>query len=104
MGFVREFKYDAEFKLWWKGAKQKAMNNLIILNDDREALFLANYAEANNDEVEIYVQHLQPSQPDEVKFLSFGEEATHIQEMEEEVNMGDEEEVIVDDIHAYVVE
>ncbi|KAG2404177.1 UDP-glucosyl transferase [Vigna angularis] len=104
VGFVREFKYDVEFKLWWKGAKQKAMNNLRILSDDREALFLANYAEANNDEVEIYVQHLQPSQPDEVKFLSFGEEVVHIQEMEEEVNMGDEEEVIVDDIHAYVVE
>ncbi|XP_052725442.1 uncharacterized protein LOC108334779 [Vigna angularis] len=98
VGYVKEFKYDAEFKLWWKGAKQKAMNNLRLLSDDREALFLANYAEANNDEVEIYVQHVQPSQPDEVKFLCFGEEA--VQETEEEVNMEEE----VEDIHAYVVE
>ncbi|XP_052734739.1 uncharacterized protein LOC128197343 [Vigna angularis] len=98
VGYVKEFKYDAEFKLWWKGAKQKAMNNLRLLSDDKEALFLANYAEANNDEVEIYVQHVQPSQPDEVKFLCFGEEA--VQETEEEVNMEEE----VEHIHAYVDE
>ncbi|KAG2403230.1 uncharacterized protein HKW66_Vig0185160 [Vigna angularis] len=72
MGFVREFKYDAEFKLWWNESKQKAMNNLRILSDDSEAMLLANYAKAENDEVEIYVQ---PSQPVEVNFVTFGEEA-----------------------------
>ncbi|XP_017438358.1 uncharacterized protein LOC108344423 [Vigna angularis] len=50
VGFVRKFKYDADFKLWWKESKQKAMNNLRILKDDSEAMLLANYAEENNDE------------------------------------------------------
>ncbi|XP_047175268.1 uncharacterized protein LOC124842755 [Vigna umbellata] len=103
--FVKEFKYDIEFKLWWKGLKQKLMSNLRILSNDSEAMLLANYAEENNDVVEIYVQHV-PSEAVEVKFLSFGEEADEvdIQEMEEEVNMGDEEEVIVDEQDANVGE
>ncbi|WVZ06586.1 hypothetical protein V8G54_019932 [Vigna mungo] len=94
---------SGEFKLWWKGSKQKAMNNLRILGDDREAMLLSKYAEESNDEVEIYVQHLQPSQPEEITFLTFGEEAVHVEEMHEEVNMeeefniGDEEENIVEE-------
>lgn len=86
---VKEFIYDAEFKLWWKGSKQRLINNLKILSDDREAIYLANYVEENNEEVEIYVQHFC-SEVVEVKFLTFVEEADawHIHEMEEEVNVG----------------
>ncbi|KOM52283.1 hypothetical protein LR48_Vigan09g094200 [Vigna angularis] len=92
VGFVREFKYCGEFKLWWKGSKQKAMNNLRPLTDDREAILLA-YAKANKEEVEIYVQHGQPSQAEEITFLTFGQEAEEIrvQEMEEEVVMDEED-------------
>ncbi|XP_014506454.1 uncharacterized protein LOC106766222 [Vigna radiata var. radiata] len=93
MEFVREFKYDGEFKLWWKGSKEKAMNNLRPLTDDREAILLSNYAEANKEEVEIYVQHGQPSQVEEISFLTFGEEAEEIrvEEMEEHVVMDEED-------------
>ncbi|KAG2384779.1 uncharacterized protein HKW66_Vig0118710 [Vigna angularis] len=93
VGIVKEFKYDADFKLWWKGSKQKLMNNLKIPSDDKEALYLANYAEENKEEVEIYVQHVR-SEAVEVQFLTCDEEADegHIEEMEEVVSkVGDEE-------------
>ncbi|WVZ23674.1 hypothetical protein V8G54_002218 [Vigna mungo] len=70
---VKEFKYDGDFKLWWKGSKEIMMNNLRLLSDDREAMNLSNYAEGTGDMVEIYVQHV-PSEPVEVLFLSGGEE------------------------------
>ncbi|XP_022631481.1 uncharacterized protein LOC106780710 isoform X2 [Vigna radiata var. radiata] len=92
VGLVSEFKYDGEFKLWWKGSKEKEMNNLRPLTDDREAILLSNYAEANKEEVEIYVQHLHPSQPDEITFLSFCEEAIEegVEVMVEEMEKDDE--------------
>ncbi|XP_047173251.1 uncharacterized protein LOC124841106 [Vigna umbellata] len=37
VGIVKEFKYDADFKLWWKGLKQRLVNNVRLLSDDREA-------------------------------------------------------------------
>jgi len=61
LGIVKEFKYGGDVKLWWKGSKQKLLNNLRLLNDDNEALVLANFAEETNEEVNIYVQHV-PSQ------------------------------------------
>lgn len=87
------------------------MTNLRILSDDRKAIYLANYAHENNKEVEIYVQHLR-SEAVQVRFLTFGEEAdeVHIQEMEEEVDVGDqhvnehEEEVQMVDKEPYGVE
>ncbi|KOM48788.1 hypothetical protein LR48_Vigan07g249200 [Vigna angularis] len=84
VGIVKEFKYDADFKLWWKGSKERLMNNLRLLSDDREALNSANYVEENKEEVEIYVQHV-PSEAMEVHFLSCGEEADegNIEDMEE---------------------
>ncbi|KAG2380905.1 uncharacterized protein HKW66_Vig0202780 [Vigna angularis] len=93
VGIVKKFKYDADFKLWWKGSKQKLMNNLRILSDDKEALYLANYAEENKEEVEIYVQHVR-SEVVEVQFLTCDEEADegNIEEMEKVVSkVGDEE-------------
>ncbi|XP_047148636.1 uncharacterized protein LOC124820895 [Vigna umbellata] len=74
VGIVKEFKYDADFKLWWKGLKQRLMNNVRLLSDDREALYLAHYVEKNKEEVEIYVQHVS-SEAVEVHFLSCGEVA-----------------------------
>ena len=28
LGIVKEFKYEGDVKLWWKGSKQKLLNNL----------------------------------------------------------------------------
>ncbi|WVZ11944.1 hypothetical protein V8G54_016474 [Vigna mungo] len=73
VGIVKEFKYDGDFKLWWKGSREIMMNNLRLLSDDKEAMNLSKYAEGTGDMVEIYVQHV-PSEPVEVLFLSGGEE------------------------------
>ncbi|WVZ09785.1 hypothetical protein V8G54_014315 [Vigna mungo] len=73
VGIVKEFKYDGDFKLWWKGSREIMMNNVRLLSDDREAMNLSKYAEGIGDMVEIYVQHV-PSEPMEVLFLSGGEE------------------------------
>jgi len=78
---VKEFKYAREVKLWWKGSKQKLLNNLWLLNDDHEALALAKYAEDRKEEVDIYVQHV-PSQPKVVHFICGGG-------LEEEVSQAD---------------
>ncbi|WVZ24109.1 hypothetical protein V8G54_002653 [Vigna mungo] len=70
---VKEFKYDGDFKLWWKGSREIMMNNLRLLSDDREAMNLSKYAEGTGDMVEMYVQHV-PSEAEEVLFLSGGED------------------------------
>jgi len=58
LGVVKEFKYDGDVKLWWKGSKQKLLNNMRLLNDDKEALVLTNFVYETNEEVDIYVQHV----------------------------------------------
>jgi len=68
LGILKEFKYAGDVKLWWKGSKQKLLNNLRLLSDDKEALALAKYAEDRNEEVDIYVQHV-PCQPKVVHFI-----------------------------------
>ncbi|WVZ03118.1 hypothetical protein V8G54_023924 [Vigna mungo] len=80
VGIIKEFKYDADFKLWWKGSREILMNNVRLLSNDREAMNLAKYAEETEDMVEIYVQHV-PSEAVEVLFLTCGEE-THDGNME----------------------
>ena len=53
LGIVKEFKYGDDVKLWWKGSKEKLLNNLQMLNDDKEAMALANFAEETKEEVDI---------------------------------------------------
>ncbi|WVZ16542.1 hypothetical protein V8G54_009524 [Vigna mungo] len=72
IGIVKDFKYDADFKLWWKGSKQRLMNNIRLLSDDMEALYLANYAEETKEEIDMYVEHVR-SEALEVHFLTSGE-------------------------------
>jgi len=45
LGILKEFKYAGDVKLWLKGSKQKLLNNLRLLSDDKGALALAKYAE-----------------------------------------------------------
>lgn len=54
-----------------KGSKKALLNNLRILSDDREALYLANYVEANDEQVEIYVEHVL-SEAQVMNFIVFG--------------------------------
>jgi len=68
LSILKEFKYARDVKLWWKGSKQKLLNNLRLLSDDKEALALAKYVEDKNEEVDIYVQHV-PCQPEVVHFI-----------------------------------
>jgi len=68
LGIVKDFKYIRDVKLWWKGSKQKLLNNLRLLSDDKEALVLAKYAEDRNEEVDIFVQHV-PCQSEVVHFI-----------------------------------
>jgi len=42
-----------------------------MLNDDKEAMALANFAKETKEEVDIYVQHV-PSQPEVVHFICDG--------------------------------
>jgi len=72
LGIVKDFKYAGHVKLWWKGSKEKLLNNLRLLSDDKEALALAKYAEDRNEEVDIYVQHI-PCQPEVVHFIAGAE-------------------------------
>ncbi|WVY95591.1 hypothetical protein V8G54_027742 [Vigna mungo] len=81
-----DFKYDGDFKLWWKKSKQRLLNNLKILSDDRESLYLANYAKANDEEVEIYVEQV-PSEAQQ----------GHVEAIKEEVNMVEEEDDMVEE-------
>ena len=102
LGIVKEFKYGGEVRLWWKGSSESQYNNLRLLNDDKEALNLAKYADDNEEEVELYVEHL-PSIPEIIKCIEgVGEEAGQEQVVQPEVVeeviadkvvMGDEEEV-----------
>ncbi|WVZ21257.1 hypothetical protein V8G54_008579 [Vigna mungo] len=97
LGIIKEeFKYAADFKLWWKGSREIMMNNVRLLSDDRDAMNLAKYAEETEDMVEIYVQHV-PSEAEEVLFLTCGEESGmsvqqgHAGEEHIEVQVGDAE-------------
>jgi len=102
LGIVKEFKYGGEVRLWWKGSSESLYNNLRLLNDDREALNLAKYADDNEEEVELYVEHL-PSMPEIIKCIEgVGEEGGQEQVVQPEVVkevvadkvvMGEEEEV-----------
>ena len=99
---VKEFKYGGEVRLWWKGSSESLYNSLRLLSDDREALNLAKYADDNEEEVELYVEHL-PSMPEIIKCIKgVGEEAgqeqvVHLEVVKEvvadKVVMGEEEEV-----------
>ncbi|WVY98174.1 hypothetical protein V8G54_030325 [Vigna mungo] len=84
IGIVKDFKYDADFKLWWKGSKQRMMNNIILLSNDMEEMYLANYAEETKEEIDMYVEHV-PSEALVVHFLTSGEVA------EQECDGGDEQ-------------
>ena len=91
LGIVKDFKYAGDVKLWWKGSKEKLLNNLRLLSDDKEALALAKYAEERNEEVDIYVQHI-PFQAEVVHFLTGPE-------LDEELgqpNVGSEQDVVPD--------
>ncbi|WVY91036.1 hypothetical protein V8G54_036550 [Vigna mungo] len=93
IGIVTEFKYDADFKLWWKGSKQTQMNSIRLLSNDMEALYLARYAEETKEEIDMYVQHVT-SEAVLVHFLPSGEVAE--QECdggheEQDVEVGEEE-------------
>ncbi|WVY93826.1 hypothetical protein V8G54_032914 [Vigna mungo] len=102
LGIIKEqFKYAADFKLWWKGSREIMMNNVRLLSDDRDAMNLAKYAEETEDIVEIYVQHV-PSEAEEVFFLTCGEESgMSVQQGhagEEHIEVGNaEEEVEIDE-------
>ncbi|QCD87666.1 hypothetical protein DEO72_LG3g2205 [Vigna unguiculata] len=61
LGIVKEFKYGGEVRLWWKGSSESLYNNLRLLNDDREALNLAKYADDNEEEVELNTQKNIPA-------------------------------------------
>jgi len=87
LGIVKEFKFGGDVKLWWKGSKEKLLNNLRILNDDKEAMALANFVEETKEEVDIYVQHV-PSQPEVVHFICDGV----VEEVVAEENLVGEEE------------
>jgi len=71
LGIVKEFKYRGDVKLWWKGSKEKLLNNLRMLNGDKEAMTLANFTEETKEEVDIYVQHV-PSQREVIHFICDG--------------------------------
>ncbi|WVY93030.1 hypothetical protein V8G54_032118 [Vigna mungo] len=76
LGIIKEqFKYGADFKLWWKGSREIKMNNVRLLSDDRDAMNLAKYAEETEDMVV------------EVLFLTCGEE-THGGNMEGVAEIG----------------
>jgi len=102
LGIVKEFKYGGEVRLWWKGSSESLYNNLRLLNDDREALNLAKYADDNEEEVELDMEHL-PSMPEIIKCIEgvdgeAGQEHVVQPEVVEEVVvdkvvMGEEEEV-----------
>ncbi|XP_022632732.1 uncharacterized protein LOC111240920 [Vigna radiata var. radiata] len=36
VGIIKEFKYDVDFKLGWKGSKEMLMNNLRFLSHDKK--------------------------------------------------------------------
>ena len=96
LGIVKEFKYGSEVRLWWKGSSESLYNNLRLLSDDRETLNLAKYAEDNEEEVEVYVEHL-PSMSEIIKCIEgVGEEAGQEQVVQQEVL----EEVVVDQVVA----
>lgn len=99
LGRVKEFKYDGNVKLWCKVSKQTLLNNMRILSNDREALYLAKYAKVNDKEIEIYVKHIS-SEAQVINFIDVGVvnevmgeevEAGHAQAIEEEVNVFEEE-------------
>ncbi|WVZ07385.1 hypothetical protein V8G54_020731 [Vigna mungo] len=97
LGIIKEeFKYAADFKLWWKGSGEIMMNNVRLLSDDNDAMDLAKYAEETEDMVKIYVQHV-PSEAEEILFLTCGEESGmsvqqgHAGEEHIEVEIGDAE-------------
>ncbi|QCE11831.1 Trimeric LpxA-like [Vigna unguiculata] len=100
------FKYvgGGDVKLWWKGSKEKLLNNLRMLDDDKEAMALANFAEETKEEVDIYVQHV-PSQPEVIHFICDGiadevvaeENVVHQEEVLVEESVVGEEDVFVED-------
>lgn len=71
LGRVKEFKYDGNVKLWCKVSKQTLLNNMRILSNDREALYLAKYAKVNDKEIEIYVKHIS-SEAQVINFIDVG--------------------------------
>ncbi|WVZ13613.1 hypothetical protein V8G54_011179 [Vigna mungo] len=90
LGIIKEqFKYAADFKLWWKGSREIMMNNVRLLSDCRDAMNLAKYAEETEDMVEIYVQHV-PSEAEEFFFLLVVKKG-HAGEEHIEVQIGDQE-------------
>jgi len=94
LGIVKEFKYGGEVRLWWKGSSESLYNSLRLLSDDREALNLAKYADDNEEEVELYVEHL-PSMTKIIKCIEgVGEEAGQEQVVQQEVV----EEVVADKV------
>jgi len=92
LGILKEFKYAGDVKLWWKGSKEKLLNNLRTLNDDKDAMALAFFAEETKQEVDIYVQHV-PSQPEVVHFICDGV----AEEVVGEENVIHQEEVLVEE-------
>jgi len=49
LGIVKELKYGGDVNLWWKGSKEKLLNNLRMLNDDKEGMALANFAKESKE-------------------------------------------------------
>ena len=75
-----------------------------MLDDDKEAMALANFAEETKEEVDIYVQHV-PSQPEVIHFICDGiadevvaeENVVHQEEVLVEESVVGEEDVFVED-------